>query len=38
MKISTIILSFLFLISSIFAEKKLFDGKTLNGWDGDLKF
>jgi len=38
MKISTIILSSFFLISSIFAEKKLFDGKSLNGWDGDPKF
>ena len=38
MKISKIILSSLFLISSIFAEKKLFDGKSLKGWDGDPKF
>ena len=38
MKISTIILSFLFLISSIFAEKKLFDGISLKGWEGDPKF
>ena len=38
MKISKIILSSLFLISSIFAEKKLFDGKSLKGWDGNPKF
>ena len=38
MKISTIILSSFFLISSILAEKKLFDGKSLKGWDGDPKF
>ena len=38
MKISRIILSSLFLISSIFAEKKLFDGKSLKGWDGNPKF
>ena len=38
MKISKIILSSFFLISSIFAEKKLFDDKSLKGWEGDPKF
>lgn len=38
MKISTIILSSFFLISSIFAEKKLFDEKSLKGWSGDPQF
>ena len=38
MKISPIILSSFFLISSIFAEKKLFDGISLKGWEGDPKF
>ena len=38
MKISTIILSSFLIISSLFAEKKLFDGKSLKGWNGDPKF
>jgi len=28
----------LFSCVSAFAEKNLFDGKTLKGWDGDPKF
>ena len=38
MKISSIILPSFFLISSVFAEKKLFDCKSLKGWEGDPKF
>ena len=38
MKISTIILSSFLIISSLFAEKKLFDGISLKGWEGDPKF
>ena len=38
MKISTIILSSFLIISSLFAEKKLFDGKSFKGWNGDPKF
>ena len=38
MKLYTIILSFLYVTTSIFAEKKLFDGNSLKGWNGDPKF
>ena len=38
MKLYTIILSFLHVTTSIFAEKKLFDGNSLKGWNGDPKF
>ena len=37
MKLYTIILSFLYVTTSIFAEKT-FDGNSLKGWNGDPKF
>lgn len=38
MKINKILSSYLILISFSFAEEKLFDGRTLDGWNGDPKF
>ena len=38
MKLYTFILSFLHVTTSIFAEKKTFDGNSLKGWNGDPKF